>query len=314
MCASLSLELSAQGRRTNKNWQRTRTQITGGLGVSNFLGELGGRNTVGSDFVFDLEVKQFKPVASVGIRHFVKSNVALRGQFSYGTLAGDDALTTERYRSNRNLHFKSSLLELSAVVEFYFGYVKPGHRYDMRGVSGLGAKGADFYGFIGLGGIKFNPQAKLGDEWIDLKPLSTEGQGLRNGPEEYSLTSLIIPLGIGYRKKMSRTFYVGIELGHRITFTDYIDDVSTSYYDNDQLLANGGLEAAFFADPSLGYFVDPETGLQVSENVGATGAQRGDPLDNDAYLFAQFTASYLLKSAPNKRRRSSSLSRRKATF
>ncbi len=70
-------------------------------------------------------------------------------------------------------------------------------------------------------------------EWVDLKPLRTEGQGLIPGREEYKLTQLNIPMGIGVKYFLTETFHVSSEVLHRKTFTDYIDDVSTNYVDPD---------------------------------------------------------------------------------
>jgi hypothetical protein len=51
------------------------------------------------------------------------------------------------------------------------------------------------------------------------------------GRGEYSLTQLEIPMGGGFKFYLNESFYVGFEILHRKTFTDYIDDVSTKYID-----------------------------------------------------------------------------------
>ena len=104
------------------------------------------------------------------------------------------------------------------------------------------------------------------------------------GPDEYSNFAFVVPTGIGLRYALSKTWSVGLEGQYTKTFTDYIDDVSTEYYDNTAILNNFGAQAAFFADPSLDFI------------PGATnaGQQRGDPEDNDAYLFFKATLHYKL--------------------
>ena len=68
--------------------------------------------------------------------------------------------------------------------------------------------------------------------------------------------------------------------------TDYIDDVSKTYYDNDAILAANGPDAAAMADKALG----------LNENQTLTDQQRGDPRDKDAYMFAVFSIHYKLRT------------------
>lgn len=300
-------ELSAQYYRNQGYWKKYRSQLSIGFGASNFLGELGGRDEIGSDFIWDLETKEFKPAFSLGYRYHLSANAAIKSEFSYAILGGDDALTKEPFRFNRNLHFRSRLFEFNTVFEYILVDVRPGHRYDLEGVKGQRPRASSFFIFAGLGGMKFNPQAKAGDSWYDLKPLGTEGQNFRDGPDPYSLYGLVIPMGIGYRYRPSNEHYfIGITIGHRMTFTDYMDDVSTVYYDNEAIGNQIGLStqdnllAQYFSDPSLGYYID-EGGNEIELNSTGTGYQRGDETDNDAYLFAQVTFSYAFHKQPYKR-------------
>lgn len=102
---------------------------------------------------------------------------------------------------------------------------------------------------------------------VPLKPLSTEGQGFPGGAEPYSNFGIAIPFGFGMRKSINRTLGIKLELTHRFTFTDYIDDVSTVYYDPNYLATNVSPQAAYFSNPELGNLWD---------RVTAPGQQRGD--------------------------------------
>jgi hypothetical protein len=93
-------------------------------------------------------------------------------------------------------------------------------------------------------------------------------------------------MGLGIRKAFTKNWSGGLELQYTKTFTDYIDDVSTSYYDNEVLLQERGEVAAYLADPSLGNPLAP--------GQTETGEQRGDEKDLDAYLFLKFIADYKL--------------------
>jgi opacity protein-like surface antigen len=270
--------------RTSQNWKGHRNELTVGLGVSNFLGELGGRDQIGSPFIWDLELSETKPALSVGYRYYVARKQSLRANLTYGILSGNDNLTDEPFRRNRNLHFKSDLIELAAVYEFHLFEEELGHVYNLRGVKGQGSTRVGLYVFAGVGGIYFNPKAQLNNTWVALRPLNTEGQGLVDGPEEYSNFAIVIPSGVGLRYALSKQWSVGIEGQYTKTFTDYIDDVSGEYYNNAAIASNFGAQAAYFADPSLDFI------------PGATnaGQQRGDSTDNDAYLFFKATLHHKL--------------------
>jgi hypothetical protein len=281
-------ETSAQYFRQSSYWKTHRQELIGSFGMSNFLGELGGRNQIGSPFLWDLEISQTRPAAGLAYRYFIKEKQAFRFSFKYGILAGNDNLTEEPFRRNRNLSFKSDVFELSLLYELHFYREELGHVYDLRGVKGTKSSRVGFYIFGGIGGLYFDPRAQFNNQWVRLKPLGTEGQGLEGGPEPYSNYSLCIPMGAGIRKAMSRNISIGLELQYTKTFTDYIDDVSGVYFDNEAILAAYGPEAAFLADPSIRL---PEL-YTDGRNPTAAGQQRGNPDDLDAYLFLKFNVIY----------------------
>jgi hypothetical protein len=115
-----------------------------------------------------------------------------------------------------------------------------------------GKKNIRFYLTLGTGFIYFNPKAEYNGKNYSLKKLSTEGQGLSNGAKEYSKISLVIPYGIGASKDINEKMAMFFELTNRKCFTDYLDDVSTVYYDNASLAANYGQESAALADRTIG--------------------------------------------------------------
>ena len=97
-----------------------------------------------------------------------------------------------------------------------------------------------------------------------------------------------------------------------MTFTDYLDDVSGKYYDNDVIHAENGFVAAYLADPSLGYYV--QDGEEIPEIMSFEGEQRGDNTDNDAYLFAQITMSYKFSKKPYRKRKPAKKKGRRVVF
>lgn len=277
----------AQYFRQSDYWKTQRQELSLGFGISNFLGELGGRNQIGSPFLWDLEVSQTRPAAHFDYRYYAWERVAFRARGTYGVMAGNDNLTTEPFRQNRNLSFKSDIYEASLVIEVHPYKEELGHFHSLRGVQGQKSTRMGLYAFTGIAGFYFDPKAQFQNTWVRLKPLGTEGQGLPGGAAEYSNVAIGIPIGVGLRKALTKQLSIGLEIQYTKTFTDHIDDVSTLYYDNDAILAARGEQAAFLANPSLHLAV-------LDSDPTVTGQQRGDSNDKDAYLFMKFQVHYKL--------------------
>lgn len=280
--------------------------------MANFLGELGGQDQIGSDFIHDLEWSETRPALHVNYRYQFASLFYVRAQYTFGVVGGNDALTNEIFRRNRNLHFRSSVHEVSLQVEANILDFTRKTRYD-RNIKKSALDGWALYGVFGIGVTRFNPKANFGGQWYALKPFGTEGQMQETGPEKYGLFTVVIPVGFGIRYDLDKKWTLGLEISHRITFTDYMDDVSTVYFDNEVIRESQGELAAFFADPSLGYYIN-DAGDQVPLNSTATGEQRGDPDDNDSYFTAMFTATYKITKKGYKQRRGRVTKRRRVSF
>lgn len=263
-----------------------------GLGATNFLGDLGGANQIGTNGVKDLEFVLTKPGVSLNVRHRKGRYWGFKGGFYWGQVSGYDYLTTEKYRHNRNLHFKSNIFEFSLMTEFYFTKERPGHIYKYKKLKGWRHIDAQFYMMGGIGGFYFNPKGSYHGTWIALQPLGTEGQGYKPGMKKYQRVSVCVPVGLGVRYALDRRWSVGMELGMRKTFTDYIDDVSTVYYDPTEIAANNGnlgAAAVFFANPTQYEITAVSNGGVDPTGIGQ---QRGDATDNDAYMFLHITVNY----------------------
>jgi len=264
-----------------------------GIGASNFLGELGGANQIGTNGVKDFEFSLTRPTIDIGYSYMINPYFKVRANGIYGRLKGDDALTQEIYRNNRNLHFRSPVVELAAIIEWYPFREKIAHLYRLKGANGKKAKLLSPYLFGGAAGFWFSPHAQspTTGKWVALKPLSTEGQGLPGGPEEYKTLSFCVPMGIGLKYAMNKNWSIGFEISGRMTFTDYIDDVSGVYYNNLDIQNSKGTDAAVLANPTLNLIPPTVDGSIVISPTG-TGMQRGDPTDNDSYMFAIFSLHY----------------------
>ena len=284
-------------------WKKHKTEYYATLGVTSFLGELGGRNKIGSDFIWDFELNQTRWAGNVGIRHFFRKDLAIRGNFMFGYLAGNDNLTEEPFRKKRNLHFRSFVMEASGLLEYNFRKGSTGNQYSISGSNRARAafRESIYSAFIGVGVLKFKPKARYHEEWFDLRAFGTEGQNLGAPGNQYSLYTVVVPIGINYRRSVSERINVSIEISHRFSFTDYIDDVSTEYYNQQEITLFSGEEAAYLADPSFEFLVID--GEQIFSDNTLPGLQRGDPNDNDSYLTLTVGANYKLNTNKFKRRR-----------
>ncbi|MBN8702161.1 MAG: hypothetical protein J0M08_03795 [Bacteroidetes bacterium] len=274
----IMLDVYSQRRRV-----RYKYEIIYSLGMTNFLGEVGGANRVGTNFARDLEWRAIRPVAGIGLRYKTSPYYGFKVTLNVAQVTGRDSWTEEMFRNNRNITFRSSIIELGGHIEGYFTKENTASIYRIRNVKGRKKKNIQAYGFTGIHGFYFNPKGKYQNSWVALQPLGTEGQGL-NGTKKYSRFALAIPVGLGMKYKIDRRWSWGVEFGLRKTFTDYIDDVSTVYYDNAAILAAKGAPAAYLADPNKG----------VPELWSSTlaGEQRGDPKNKDSYMFLTFNVNY----------------------
>lgn len=283
-CLVLLISYSADAQRRNRyKWEANLM-----MGATNFLGDLGGANQIGTNGFRDLEFVETRQCGGIGLRYKNSRYLGYQVAFNYGQVRGDDKLTTEEFRHNRNINFKSNIFEFGGRAEFYVTKERAGHMYNIRNVRGWRHVDIQVYGFLGVAGFYFNPKSQYnGGAWYALQPLHTGGQGLPNGPKQYKRINVAVPIGIGFKYAFNRQWSIGIEYGMRKTFTDYIDDVSGVYYDKNEILSHYGPTAAYFADPSLNS-IPPVDGIYVT----GAGQIRGDATDNDAYMFAVLTVNY----------------------
>lgn len=278
--------------------KKARFEYIGSIGFSSFLGDLGGANQIGTHLIKDLDIVATRPVLSGGIRIKRHPIFGFKGLLTLGMLRGDDKWTQDKYRNNRNLNFRAPIVELTMQTEIYFVRERAPKLYSFKSL-GKKKKNIAAYGFVGVGGLFFLPQGRYNGKWYNLRPLSTEGQGLPGGPRPYSLFTVVIPYGLGAKWTLDRKFSATAELGLRAVFTDYIDDVSTVYYDNQALQASKGDIAAALADPSLGNIY----GATKPDSKG-NSAQRGNSKDKDSYAFLQFSVNYKVYKSKKRRTRS----------
>lgn len=247
------------------------------IGASNYLGEFGGGEGTRRDGFVDMKLNYSRWTVGGFYRYRISNKFGVKGALNYIRLSGDDAKTDNPARKGRNLNFKNDMYELTLNGELYI--------YKVNDVGRTGRYSSDFnlYFFGGVGLFYSNPkgQTDAGD-WVALKPLQTEGVA-------YSTFNFAIPLGIGFYYTIDRKYRLGMEIGWRTTFTDYIDDASTVYTTNYDGISNK-------TTPELVNQINTEAGEEVIKNHNyIPGSKRGDPEHDDAYATATINFSWAIR-------------------
>lgn len=290
------------------------SSVSFGVGTSSYYGDMA---PYGRPFASTFALMRWN-VSADYTRHF-NPWFGARASFTWARITGDDykmnTIGNREASSNfaRNLHFRNDLKEfaLTGIIKL----VPDRRSYDRRPIFGA-------YLFAGIAAVAHNPVARVpdleGDQWVNLQPLGTEGQGSPGYDKPYSLVQFAVPLGFGLRYKINSRFDVSGEAGFRITSTDYLDDVSGSYPDPNVLkddlarsMSNRSAEptaARKGGDRTSGLqqFIASRYGI-TDPNVdpfvvisqtpyGSAGTMRGSNTRNDNYLLGTIRVTYILGS------------------
>lgn len=240
--------------------QAQRLLLTTFAGVSNYQGDL-------QDKIFTFQESNI--AGGIGVAYEITDQLYATANIKFGKLSASDKFSSKN--ASRNLSFSTPLSQFQIGLE-----------YDLFN---LKERLLTPYFFAGLAAYHFNPSTidSAGNK-VYLQPLGTEGQGFYNGRSKYNLTQISIPLGAGIKYALNENIRLGFEIGFSKLFTDYIDDVSTTYVDQSSLLTNNGPTAVELA------FRGNE--LNHGATYPADGSSRGNPSSKDWYYFSGLTVSF----------------------
>lgn len=294
----------------SQKWKSERMIVYAGVGINNFMGDLGGGSKDAAHFfgVRDLDLVSTRPAATVGFRYRLTEILSARLNFTYNMLHGDDNASANENRQSRNLNFRSNVFEFGTNVDYYFIKEKEIPRYSFSSLASM--RNFSAYFTVGFGALHFNPQGKYNGEWVDLQPLCTEGQGSgvtfsaldTKGTQvevktqsPYKLWAFSIPIGIGVKYNLNQQFAIGLEISNHYTTTDFLDDCSSDYYFN---YADSDVQApdqltSIMSDRHK--VIDASGNLVDTDEKYATGSlRRGNSGYNDAYVVTLITLHYKL--------------------
>lgn len=202
-----------------------------------------------------------KPAYGVVARVNLDSRWVVKANAFRGRIKGDD--NKGRTNEIRGLKFESKITDIGLTAEFNFFDYHTGSR----------KKVLTPYIFGGIGVVIFNPEA----DGVDLRSIGTEGQNVGfDGRKPYNVYAFTIPFGIGVKYGLNKRLAISAEWGMRKTFTDYLDDVSTTYY----------------LDGTTIDISNPEEFLSDPTKQHQAMQERGDPETNDWYNFTGVSLTY----------------------
>lgn len=255
-------------------WESVRQEgeIGFSVGAAHYFGDL---NTKG-------RLNRPKPTVGAFFRKQFGNYIGIRIGAHFAQLGYSDVYNTQNdYQRRRNLSFNSNIFELAVQGDFNFFKFVPGdpeHSFTP-------------YVTIGAGIFSYDPYAFLNGQKYYLRPLGTEGQGLAAYPDRkpYNTMAFSFPIGVGVKYAINDRMNIGIEVAHRFTSTDYLDDVSTTYVGSDKFppLPDGS--------PSIAQLLQDRS-FETGDLIGIEGRQRGLSKQKDQFIFAELTLSFNLTS------------------
>lgn len=243
----------------------TSTEIGIGGGGSQYFGDL--NDTYG--------LKTIHWAAGLYARKHLNQYISLKFGAWYTQVGYSDKLNTDLYEHQRNLDFTSNIVEVSFQAEFnFFKFVTgdPYHRFTPYLTGGIGA-------------FHYDPYTTYNGAKYFLRPLGTEGQNLPGYEDrKYNTISACFPIGVGVKYWLKGGINLTLEIADRLTMTDYLDDVSTTYVGLDKFPPSTKSPA--------GYLQDRSVDLNPNNPLGRTGKQRGNSATKDQYMMCILSLSW----------------------
>lgn len=258
-----------------------------------FTGTEYGISAGGSQYFGDLNenygLNYIRPAVGAFIRYQLNPFIAIKGVVNFTHIGYDDKFSSNPFNQERNLNFQSDIAELGAQAEFNF------FRFS------TGEAGSRFTPYLtgGIGIFYYDPYTFWNDEKYYLRKIGTEGQNVGYGDRKYKPYSVCFPVGFGVKYWLFPGFNIGAEIADRLTLTDYMDDVSTTYVGANNF-------PTFPNNPNPAYYLQDRSIETHPDNpLGRAGKQRGNASTKDQYMLFMINISFQLKTyrCPNYKRK-----------
>lgn len=230
-------------------------------GIANYQGDLTSFSTT------DGFRALVHPVIGVHVAMEKSKAFQLRADLMYMRLSGDDAWSDKEETRIRNLRFFTPVVQLAAGMD-----------WNILGFSQQESKAFTPYASLGVSVFYFNPRTEYEGRKVSLRPLGTEGQFLDDYPDQkpYSPIQPSVRIGGGLKFLTEQKIIIALEAMMSMTFTDYLDDVSTIYISYPELLAKAGPLTAALANRQGEY-------LGTEPVIVPTGTSRANSNSKDFF-------------------------------
>jgi len=218
--------------------------------------------------------------AGASIKYNLNPTWGVRANFAYTNMFAYDGYSKVEQRRERNLGFFGAVKEAAILVDFNF----------FKWLPQRGRVVYTPYIFAGIGVVSFNPKWYVpsatggSTEKVPLREMRTEYH-VTDNPDMYEQFAYSIPFGAGFKYNLRGPWSVGIELGYRLTLTDYLDDVGGNYGDFRPILPFLPAGRTVSEWQSLAYGNSPNA---------SPGTQRGDGRPYDSFMTVGITLSYTI--------------------
>lgn len=243
-------------------------------GVAHYFGDLNTRASINRP----------KPAVGVFYRKQFNNYLALRVSAHYAQLGYSDIYSKNKYQNTRNLSFNSDIMEFAVHGDFNFFKFVPGDpEYSFTP-----------FVTIGVGVFSYNPYAYLNGRKVFLRPLGTEGQNIKYKGADgkvrkpYGSTAICIPIGLGIKYSINNNLNLSFQIAQRLTTTDYLDDVSSTYVGINKFPPLNG-------QPSTAGILQDRS-FEKGVPIGIEGVQRGWSNQKDQYIIAEVGISFNISS------------------
>ncbi len=226
-----------------------------------------------------------RPVGGASLHYRFLYFLDVSYRFSFAQLQGGDQMGN--VMPSRNLDFRTEYLTNELRINYYPVTIFSDGYHKKRPSTASCSFGKEsprevFKPSVGVGlaHLYFNPYSVSSGERVFLRPLGTEGQLIPGYRKPYSLHQPVLIYDLGFIVNPLRNLELEINVEYIQTFTDYLDDVSTSYADPSEMALYGGPSSVQYAYRGQGTFP-------------AEGTPRGNPLKNDCVFRGFVTLRYM---------------------
>ncbi len=216
----------------SQRWKLERYEVHFGIGTTDIFGPIGGFPTTSNLYgLKDINIGNTGPSFYLAARYKLTPETAVKLNLIYGFGDGSDANSVN---ADRGYKYSTSIFETSVQYEYYFlkeeRKYRPSNLFNRRGMINNYSL-ISFYGFLGAGGLFFNPKLTVNSTFYNYFNHPTQREFISG----YSKFTPVIPLGLGIKMSINKEWSAGFELGRRFTFTKYLEGINTIYTKSDDV-------------------------------------------------------------------------------